>query len=220
MRPARHPFTTPPINTCKVSAFPRYDVLFNVTDQPDATANLACGISSIVLSDDVRVRAVISFGWPTYSHRAGACPSNCWIATALFLAIAARAKASLCQRPERNNHGLCPSQWLHAAHTRSDFDAILAATHGEKPSVVQIRADDVSPKVIGTAVVVALRQMTAELEQGALLTIEPSRTRVHVLLLAAVPIPHAVRIEVFLVVQRRKPGTPAALPPAGVGTMA
>ena len=25
-----------------------------------------------------------------------------------------------------------------------DFSAILAATHGEKPSVVQIRADDVS----------------------------------------------------------------------------
>ncbi len=85
---------------------------------------------------------------------------------------------------------------------------------------MQIRADDVSPKVIGTAVVVALRQMTAELEQGALLTIEPSRTRVRVLLLAVEPIPLAVRIEVFLVVQRRKPGTPAALPPAGVGTMA
>lgn len=27
-----------------------------------------------------------------------------------------------------------------------DFGAILAATHGEKPSVVQIRAEDVSPK--------------------------------------------------------------------------
>lgn len=27
-----------------------------------------------------------------------------------------------------------------------DFGAILAATHGEKPSVVQIRADDVSPR--------------------------------------------------------------------------
>jgi len=26
-----------------------------------------------------------------------------------------------------------------------DFSAILAATQGEKPSVVQIRADDVSP---------------------------------------------------------------------------
>ncbi|MDD0928102.1 DUF5615 family PIN-like protein [Xylella fastidiosa subsp. multiplex] len=30
-----------------------------------------------------------------------------------------------------------------------DFGAILAATHGEKPSVVQIRAEDISPDVIG-----------------------------------------------------------------------
>ena len=62
-----------------------------------------------------------------------------------------------------------------------DFGAILAATHGEKPSVVQIRAEDVSPDVIGTQVVAALRQMTAELDQGALLTVEPNRTRVRVL---------------------------------------
>jgi len=32
-----------------------------------------------------------------------------------------------------------------------DFGTILAATHGEKPSVVQIRAEDVSPDVIGQA---------------------------------------------------------------------
>jgi len=31
-------------------------------------------------------------------------------------------------------------------------DAILAATHGEKPSVAQIRADDVNPDVIGLRV--------------------------------------------------------------------
>ena len=30
-----------------------------------------------------------------------------------------------------------------------DFGAILAATHGEKPSVVQIRSEDVSPDMIG-----------------------------------------------------------------------
>ena len=32
-----------------------------------------------------------------------------------------------------------------------DFSAILAATHGEKPSVVQIRADNVSPEVPGSS---------------------------------------------------------------------
>ena len=62
-----------------------------------------------------------------------------------------------------------------------DFSAILAANHGDKPSVVQIRAEDVSPEVIGMMVVVALRQMASELEEGALLTVDPNRTRLRLL---------------------------------------
>jgi predicted nuclease of predicted toxin-antitoxin system len=62
-----------------------------------------------------------------------------------------------------------------------DFSAILAATHGEKPSVVQIRAEDISPVAIGRQVIVALRQMAAELDVGALLTVDPNRTRLRVL---------------------------------------
>lgn len=62
-----------------------------------------------------------------------------------------------------------------------DFSAILAATHGEKPSVVQIRAEDVSPDVIGSQVIIALRQMASELEDGALLTVDPNSTRLRVL---------------------------------------
>jgi len=62
-----------------------------------------------------------------------------------------------------------------------DFGAILAATHGEKPSVAQIRAEDVSPDTIGRLVINALRQMTTELEEGALLTIDPNRIRLRVL---------------------------------------
>ncbi len=62
-----------------------------------------------------------------------------------------------------------------------DFGAMLAATHGEKPSVAQIRAEDVSPDVIGMQVITALRQMASELEEGALLTIDPNRTRLRVL---------------------------------------
>lgn len=42
-----------------------------------------------------------------------------------------------------------------------DFSAILAATHGEKPSVVQIRAEDIRPDAIGRQVIAALRQMAA-----------------------------------------------------------
>src|ERR1035437_7233067 len=62
-----------------------------------------------------------------------------------------------------------------------DFSAILAATHRDKASAVQIRAEDISPDVIGAKVITALRQMTEELEQGALVTIDPNRTRLRVL---------------------------------------
>lgn len=62
-----------------------------------------------------------------------------------------------------------------------DFGAILAATHGSKPSVVQIRAEDVSPDAIGAKIIAALRQMASELEDGALLTVDPNRTRARLL---------------------------------------
>ncbi len=62
-----------------------------------------------------------------------------------------------------------------------DFSAILAATHGDKPSVVQNRAEDVSPDAIGRPVVNALRQMVVELEDGALLTVDPGRMRLRLL---------------------------------------
>lgn len=66
-----------------------------------------------------------------------------------------------------------------------DFSAILAATNGDKPSVVQLRADDVSPEAIGSHVVRALSQMAAQLVEGSLLTIDPDRTRIRVLPLRA-----------------------------------
>jgi predicted nuclease of predicted toxin-antitoxin system len=62
-----------------------------------------------------------------------------------------------------------------------DFSAILAATHGEKPSDVQIRSGDVSPEAVGQVVVGALGQMAEELESGALLSVEPNRMRMRLL---------------------------------------
>ncbi|MFT4179273.1 MAG: DUF5615 family PIN-like protein [Thermomonas sp.] len=62
-----------------------------------------------------------------------------------------------------------------------DFSAILAATHGGKPSVAQLRADDVRPATVGRYVVQALKLLVAELEAGALISIEPERTRVRLL---------------------------------------
>lgn len=62
-----------------------------------------------------------------------------------------------------------------------DFSAILAATHGDKPSVVQIRSEDLGPDAIGKQIIAALRQMETELANGALLTIDPNRTRLRLL---------------------------------------
>lgn len=62
-----------------------------------------------------------------------------------------------------------------------DFGAILAITHGRKPSVVQIRSVDISPESIAAQTVAALRHVQTELEAGALLTIEADRTRLRLL---------------------------------------
>jgi predicted nuclease of predicted toxin-antitoxin system len=62
-----------------------------------------------------------------------------------------------------------------------DFGAILAVTRGKKPSVVLVRSEDVSLGVIGRQIVTALQIAQAELEAGALLTIEMDRTRLRLL---------------------------------------
>jgi predicted nuclease of predicted toxin-antitoxin system len=66
-----------------------------------------------------------------------------------------------------------------------DFGIILAASHGEKPSVIQIRSRDVSPEAAAQAVVATIRQLSAELEKGALVTLDPRQTRVRILPLPA-----------------------------------
>jgi predicted nuclease of predicted toxin-antitoxin system len=62
-----------------------------------------------------------------------------------------------------------------------DFSAILAATNGDKPSVIQIRSEDTSPETIGTRVVAALHQHEADLMLGAIVAIDAVRARVRVL---------------------------------------
>jgi len=66
-----------------------------------------------------------------------------------------------------------------------DFGAILAVTGGKKPSVVILRADDVSPDAIGEKVLAALQAVTSELERGALLVVDPVRARLRLLPLLA-----------------------------------
>lgn len=66
-----------------------------------------------------------------------------------------------------------------------DFAAILAATNAEKPSVVQIRAGDLTPEALVGAVAAGLLQCEEALTDGALLTIDPARLRLRILPLDA-----------------------------------
>ena len=62
-----------------------------------------------------------------------------------------------------------------------DFGTILAVSNGERPSVVQIRSEDVSPEAAAQVVASTIRQLSAELEEGALVTLDPRQTRVRYL---------------------------------------
>jgi predicted nuclease of predicted toxin-antitoxin system len=62
-----------------------------------------------------------------------------------------------------------------------DFGALLAVTHAGKPSVIQIRSDDIFPGSAANPVVSSLRQLSADVEKGALVTIDTRKARVHLL---------------------------------------
>ncbi len=62
-----------------------------------------------------------------------------------------------------------------------DFGALLAATSAQKPSVIQVRTRDVMPEVISPILIDALRRFKNELEEGALVVIEPAKARVRIL---------------------------------------
>ena len=62
-----------------------------------------------------------------------------------------------------------------------DFGVILASTQVTKPSVVQVRSDDVDPKAIGKLIVAALFEGETELKAGALITVDAKRSRLRLL---------------------------------------
>lgn len=62
-----------------------------------------------------------------------------------------------------------------------DFGAILAVTQVQKPSVVQIRSEDLAPDSIGKLVLSALVEGESTLESGGLLSVDSKRTRMRVL---------------------------------------
>lgn len=62
-----------------------------------------------------------------------------------------------------------------------DFSAILAANQGRKPSVIQLRADCLSPEALGRLVVTAITDAEVDLNSGALLTVDFNRMRIRIL---------------------------------------
>jgi predicted nuclease of predicted toxin-antitoxin system len=61
------------------------------------------------------------------------------------------------------------------------FGAILAATQRRNPSVVLLRGDVLAPAVIGPALLAAVAQVSAELAEGAVLSVDTVRGRLRVL---------------------------------------
>jgi predicted nuclease of predicted toxin-antitoxin system len=70
--------------------------------------------------------------------------------------------------------------WVVFTHDL-DFGALLAHTRAGKPSVFQVRARDVSPEGLAPLVIRVLRQFSAELESGALVSLDEASQRVRLL---------------------------------------
>ena len=62
-----------------------------------------------------------------------------------------------------------------------DFGYILAITRGKKPSVIQMRTGVLGHDRIGAVVLSAIKLLAAEIDKGALVTIDQHKTRVTLL---------------------------------------
>ena len=62
-----------------------------------------------------------------------------------------------------------------------DFGAILAATDPEGPSVIQIRAQDISPDHAKNLLLNVVNKFSRDLLQGALISVDEEKSRVRLL---------------------------------------
>ena len=62
-----------------------------------------------------------------------------------------------------------------------DFGTLLALTHANGPSVLQVRTQDVTPEALAPRLIALLRQVDAELTRGALIVLDESTSRIRVL---------------------------------------
>ncbi len=70
----------------------------------------------------------------------------------------------------------------HAVFTHDlDFGRLIALSRNARPSIIQIRAQDILPDRLGKTVVEAIQRFESLLETGALLTIDPTKARARAL---------------------------------------
>lgn len=62
-----------------------------------------------------------------------------------------------------------------------DFGILLAHSKDHGPSVIQVRSQDVAPDHLGPLLVSVLNKHRDALENGALLTVDESKSRVRIL---------------------------------------
>ena len=62
-----------------------------------------------------------------------------------------------------------------------DFGSLLYATNANKPSVIQLRMENIVPDAAGSFVIETLDVVSKELEAGALAIIDPKRHRIRLL---------------------------------------
>lgn len=68
-----------------------------------------------------------------------------------------------------------------------DFGTALALTQAESPSVIQVRAQDVTPAHLAGKLIATLRRHESLLEAGALIVLDEGKSRVRILPLARRP---------------------------------
>ena len=66
-----------------------------------------------------------------------------------------------------------------------DFGSLLYSTNANKPSVIQLRMADIVPDVAGSFVLEALDKVSNEIQEGALVIIDPIKHRIRLLPLRA-----------------------------------
>ena len=62
-----------------------------------------------------------------------------------------------------------------------DFGKILALTRANRPSVIQLRTDDVSPRHLSKLLIATITKYASDLEAGSLIVLDELKARVRVL---------------------------------------